>query len=129
MTGLESVRLSSWSRDRLSLLKRRTGARQWNILCRWAFCLSLSEKSAPPRVEEVLDGNVEMSWRTFAGSSGSDFLWLALKARCARDGLGTDAATLSREFRLHLRRGIGYLSAAGKIKSLGNLVALGCAEK
>ena len=124
MSGLESVRLSSAARDRLTALKRRTGLRQWNILCRWAFCLSLSEKSAPPRAEVPADSNVEMTWRTFAGAEGAEILLAALKARCLRDGLPADDATVAREFRLHLNRGIGYLSTAGKIKSLPDLLAL-----
>ena len=129
MSGLESVRLSSSSRERLSALKRRTGLRQWNVLCRWAFCLSLSEKSAPPRMESALDSNVEMSWRTFAGAEGSDFLQLALKQRCLQDGLPVDAATLTREFRLHLQRGISHLSTPGKIKSLQDLLGMACEKK
>ena len=124
MSGPESIRLSSGARDKLSTLKRRTGLQQWNILCRWAFCLSLAEKSMPSRAEIPADSNVEMTWRTFAGAEGSEILAAALKARCLRDGLPTDDATLAREFRLHLNRGIGYLSTAGKIKSLPNLLAL-----
>ena len=124
MSGLENIRLSLAARDRLSALKRRTGLRQWNILCRWAFCLSLAEKSMPPRIDIPADSNVEMTWRTFAGAEGAEILAAALKARCLRDGLPTDDATLAREFRLHLNRGIGYLSTTGKIKSLSDLLAL-----
>ena len=129
MSGLEVIRLSSAARDKLTTLKRRTGLRQWNILCRWAFCLSLSEKSAPPRIEIPADSNVEMTWRTFAGAEGAEILLAALKARCLRDGLPVDDATLAREFRLHLNRGIGYLSTAGKIKSLPDLLALALSAK
>lgn len=128
MSGLENIRLSAAMRDKLSTLKRRTGLRQWNILCRWALCLSLAEKSMPPRVDIPADSNVEMTWRTFAGAEGADIFVAALKARCLRDGLPTDDATLTKEFRLHLNRGIGYLSTAGKVKSLPDLLALALAE-
>lgn len=129
MSGLENIRLSAAARDKLSTLKRRTGIRQWNILCRWAFCLSLAEKSKPPRTDIPADSNVEMTWRTFAGAEGADILLAALKARCLHDGLPTDDASLAREFRLHLNRGIGYLSTTGKIKSLPDLLALALSEK
>lgn len=124
MNAPENIRLSSGAKDKLSTLKRRTGLRQWNTLCRWAFCLSLAEKSVPPRTEIPADSNVEMTWRTFAGAEGSEILAAALKSRCLRDGLPTDDATLAREFRLHLNRGIGYLATTGKIKSLSDLLAL-----
>ena len=125
MSRPENIRLSSEARDKLLILKRRTGIQQWNVLCRWAFCLSLSEKSAPSHMEIPADSNVEMTWRTFAGTEGEEILWAALKVRCIQDGLPTDDDALAKAFRLHLHRGIGYLSATGKIQSLPNLLALG----
>lgn len=129
MSGLDNIRLSAAARDKLSTLKRRTGLKQWNILCRWAFCLSLAEKSKPPRTDIPADSNVEMTWRTFAGAEGADILAAALKARCLRDDLPTDDASLAREFRLHLNRGIGYLSTTGKIKSLPDLLTMALSKK
>lgn len=124
MSRLDNIRLSAAARDKLVTLKRYTGIQHWNVLCRWAFCLSLSEPGRPARADIAADSNVEMSWRTFAGAEGEEILWAALKARCRQDGLPTDDASLAYEFRLHLHRGIGYLSTPGKVKSLSDLLSL-----
>ncbi|MFM8857988.1 MAG: DNA sulfur modification protein DndE, partial [Actinomycetota bacterium] len=105
---IEHIRLSQTARDQLVTLKRRTGIAHWNVLCRWAFCRSLAEPAVPPAAKLVLDSNVEMSWRVFAGDQG-DLYWALLKFRCHNDGLGLDEETLATQFRLHLHRGIGYL--------------------
>ena len=58
---IETVRLDSGTKVRLMTLKKRTGITQWNILCRWAFCLSLLDESrARDRIEREGAG-VEMS--------------------------------------------------------------------
>ena len=124
MIALRNIRLSNVEKNRLSRLKRKTGLSQWNILCRWAFCLSLAEKSIPSKVDIVADSNVEMSWRTFAGSGNEELLIAVLKARCLRDSLPTDDITLAQQFKLHLHRGIGYLATSGKIGSLPDLLSL-----
>ena len=49
MIALRNIRLSNVEKNRLSRLKRKTGLSQWNILCRWAFCLSLAEKAYPQK--------------------------------------------------------------------------------
>ncbi|MCY4211964.1 MAG: DNA sulfur modification protein DndE [Gammaproteobacteria bacterium] len=124
MTSLENIRLSNETKDRLSNLKRKTGLSQWNILCRWAFCLSIAEKSLPQQVDIVTDSNVEMSWRTFAGAGNEELLMALLKVRCLQDDLPIDGQTLVKQFKLHLHRGVGYLSTTGKIKSLSDLLSL-----
>ena len=95
--------------EQLIRLKTRTGITQWNILCRWAFCLSLRQATPPTPVEVPADSNVEMTWQVFGGEAHELYLAI-LKARCVRDGLGTEEDTLSKQFRLHLHRGIGYLA-------------------
>ena len=124
MNGLGNIRLSSEAKDRLSNLKRKTGISQWNILCRWAFCLSLAEKSIPPKMDIVTDSNVEMSWRTFTGPGNEELLIAVLKSRCLRNKLPTDDTTLAQQFKLHLHRGIGYLGTSGKIRCLPDLLSL-----
>ena len=124
MTEIGDVRLSSSAKDRLSNLKRKTGIFQWNILCRWAFCLSISEKSVPSETKIVVDSNVEMSWRTFTGPGNEELYLTLLKARCVRDQIPTDNQTLMKQFKLHLHRGVGYLTTTGKIKCLADLLSL-----
>src|SRR5437764_14902609 len=121
--SIKQIRLSGQGRDQLIRLKRRTGITQWNILCRWAFCLSLRQGTPPTPIEVPADSNVEMSWQVFGGECQELYLAL-LKERCERDGLGTSEEVLGRQLRLHLHRGIGYLAAPQSIRSIGDLVQL-----
>jgi DNA sulfur modification protein DndE len=121
--SIKQVRLSGQAKDQLIRLKTRTGITQWNILCRWAFCLSLRQPSPPTPVEVPADSNVEMTWQVFGGEAHELYLAL-LKERCERDGLGTDDDLLAKQFRLHLHRGIGYLATPHAIKSITDLVLL-----
>ena len=123
MRPIETVRLSQQGRDRLIQLKRATGIGQWNILCRWALCRSLAEKTRPPTQKIVTDSNVEMTWKVFGGRYEALYLAL-LKQRCESDGLGVDPETLAAQFRLHLHRGVGYLAADKTVKSISGLWSL-----
>lgn len=57
--SIKHIRVSSQAKDQLIRLKTRTGIDQWNILCRWAFCLSLAEATPPTPVDIPADSNVE----------------------------------------------------------------------
>ena len=124
MTGIGNIRISTIAKDKLSALKRKTGIKKWNTLCRWAFCLSLSENSVPSEKNIVTDSNVEMSWRTFTGSDNEELFLALLKIRCLQDNISTDKDTLTQQFKLHLHRGIDYLASSGKIRCLSDLVLL-----
>lgn len=125
--SIKQIRLSAQAKEQLIRLKMRTGIGQWNILCRWAFCLSLRQPSPPTPIDVPADSNVEMTWQVFAGEA--DELYLALlKERCARDGLGTSDEVLARQFRLYLHRGISYLATPHLIRSLADLVRLALAD-
>ena len=119
---VERVRISQSARDQLIKLKRLTKIDQWNILCRWALCRSLAEPTIPSPVAIPADSNVEMTWQVFSGNL-SDFLIIALRQRCHNDGLELDKDILANQFRLHLHRGIGYMSADPNIKRIEDLVA------
>jgi DNA sulfur modification protein DndE len=120
---IDRIRLSQTAKDQLLKLRRNTKIDQWNILCRWAFCRSLSEPSIPSPVPLPADSNVELTWRIFGGDI-CDLLLIALKQRCHNDGLKLDKETLASQFRLHLHRGIGYLAGDPNIKKIEDLVAL-----
>ncbi len=105
---IDNIRLSQKAKDSLIKLKRTTGIQNWNVLCRWAFCMSLKEPSVPPAMDHPADSNVEMTWRIFAGGHG-DLYWALLKQRCRKDGVELDDSNLHQQFRLHLHRGISYL--------------------
>lgn len=115
--------LSNVAKDKLSRLKGKTGIDQWNILCRWALCLSLREPNPPADYQIPADSNVTLEWHTFAGEYHELYEALVIQ-RCINDGLGTDPATLSKYFRLHLHRGIDYLAASQVVRNSTDLLQL-----
>ena len=120
---IKQVRLSQQAKDQLSRLKGKTGIKNWNILCRWALCYSLSEKTLPTDIPIARDSNLEMSWLTFGGDYFE--LYEALvKAWCIRKQLPTNDETVAKYFRLNLERGIAHLCGTGFIKSHDDLVKL-----
>jgi len=121
--SIKQVRLSNQAKEQLIRLKTRTGIQQWNILCRWALCLSLKEQSPPTPIDIPADSNVEMTWQVFGGEHNEIYLAL-LKQRCHNDGISLDSESLSKQLRLHLHRGIGYLATPGHIKRIDDLVRL-----
>src|SRR4051794_7406662 len=125
--SIKQVRLSGQAREQLIRLKMRTGIAQWNVLCRWAFCLSLHQDTPPTPIEINTDSNVEMDWQVFGGEAHELYLAL-LKERCELDGMGSSDEVLARQFRLHLHRGIGYLATPHMIGSIGDLVRLAVGE-
>jgi DNA sulfur modification protein DndE len=125
---VNSIKLSQTAKDQLVKLKRSTKIEQWNILCRWAFCRSLAETVPPSLIPIPADSNLEMTWKVFGGEL-ADILILALKQRCHQDGLETSPEILSQQFRLHLHRGIGYLSGDHSLRKIEHLVSLATVVK
>lgn len=102
---VSSVRVSQQGKDQLTKLKRVTGIKQWNVLCRWALAISLADPS-PPLVRDIAgDSNVEMTWRTFAGAEATAYSAL-LRQRAKSDG----EADINVVLRAHLHRGLGHLA-------------------
>jgi DNA sulfur modification protein DndE len=119
---IESIRLSEKERQKLILLKRKTGIQNWNVLCRWAFCLSLAESSTPPLEHLSSDSSVEMSWKVFAGPHGPVFDAL-LRERARRDGFDLAGPNQTYFLRLHINRGLSYLNKVSTSLSVSTLLA------
>ena len=120
---IKQIRLSNAAKDKLSRLKGKTGIKNWNILCRWAFCFSLHENTIPADIPIVTDSNVEMSWYTFAGEYSEIYEALMIEW-CAEKKIELTEENLSKYFKLHLERGISYLTGTNFIKSLDDLLGL-----
>lgn len=118
---IKQIKLSNAAKDKLSRLKGKTGIQNWNVLCRWAFCFSLKEGTIPTDIEINSDSNVEMSWLTFAGEYHELYESL-IKEWCIENDLGTDNDTIAKYFKLHLERGIGYLSGTNFVKDIKDLL-------
>lgn len=120
---IKQIKLSNQAKEKLSRLKGKTGIKNWNVLCRWALCYSLGEDTMPTDIPINSDSNVEMSWFTFAGEY-SELYEALVKEWCISKGLPMDDETIAKYFKLHLERGIGYLSGTNFIRNLDDLLNL-----
>ncbi len=123
----DRVRISQDAKNKLIQLKRKTGIKNWNTLCRWALLHSLAENSRLHEGKIVFDSNVEMSWRVFAGPRG-DLLWTLLSAWCIRNNIEGNSEAFASALHRHIDRGISYLASGKKCSSLLDLVGLACGD-
>lgn len=121
---IRQIRLSNRAKERLSRLKGKTGIKNWNVLCRWAYCYSLKENTIPTPENINSESNIEMSWYTFAGEY-SDLYEALIIAWCKNMDIPTDNETMARYIKMHIERGISYLSGTNFIKDLDSLLRLG----
>lgn len=120
---IDNLRLSDGAKDQLMRLRRSTGIKHWNALCRWALCMSISDPR-PVGVSRLVAGsNVEMSWKVLTGDQGEVYFAL-LKQRCAIDGASADDASLSLLLRRHVHRGIAMISNGDSPPDLKELCQL-----
>lgn len=119
---VETVIVSKRARDQLITLKRRTKVENWNVLCRWALMESLKEPNAPSKEITTPSSSLEMTWKTFAGSN-DEVITAIMTQRCLADHIEPTDANLSRQFKLHLHRGIRYLSADVNLRGISDLLA------
>lgn len=120
---VKQIKLSSQSKDKLARLKGKTGIKNWNVLCRWALCYSLHENTVPTDITINADSNLEMSWYTFAGEFNEIFEALVIEW-CTEKDIEPTEDNVSKYFKLHLERGISYLSGTNFIKSIDDLLNL-----
>lgn len=109
MHSIDIIRLSEKQKQQLIILKRKTGIDNWNVLCRWALCMSLADPTVPPKEDIPSDSNVEMTWKTFAGEYADVYLTL-LKDSYRKFVKSAGEADLSTLLKIHLNRGINLYS-------------------
>jgi DNA sulfur modification protein DndE len=112
---INTVTLNQNSKDRMSTIKRYTGIENWNTICRWAFCISMADKTTLPEIDRKGDIGVEMSWKIFAGDLGDVFLAM-LQKRCIDDNIEISSKNLNQQLWLHLNRGVGHIFANKQFK-------------
>ena len=83
--AVDTIRIVESDRDVLLRLKRSTGIRNWNILCRWAFCMSLADQSQTSVDPRGQDSGVEMTWKVFGGPY-SDVYRALIMAKLSKSG-------------------------------------------
>lgn len=124
---IDVIRLGSATKTRLSTLKRRTGIENWNVLCRWAFCLSLQESDPVGERHDDVGISVEMTWKTFGGEL-ADIYEAMLVHRATEDRIDFKELTASAYLRRHITRGVSRLVGTPDLDSVCSLVRLGLEE-
>lgn len=117
---IDNIRLSEKAKQQLIVIKRKTGIENWNVLCRWALCLSLAEESIPPFEDIQTASSVEMTWKVFSGEYSPIFnsiIWQRINSDCISSSDDFDTI-----FKLHLHRGISFLS--NKVTSINDIIEL-----
>jgi DNA sulfur modification protein DndE len=120
---IDNIRLGQQSRDQLIRLKRITAIEHWNVLCRWAFCLSIMDDSPPPRSKSSGDSAIEMTWKTFAGEYADMYLAM-LTQRAHDESKPISREVLSELVRQHVVRGISSLTARRQMQGIADLLEL-----
>jgi DNA sulfur modification protein DndE len=106
---VETVRISSKSRDVLIKIKRRLGVERWNEVCRVALCRSLANPTKPIKPKTGWDCAIEIEWKTFAGDYAEVFSALII-LKAHQDKVAYDKKDIFSEyFRSHIERGIQSL--------------------
>jgi DNA sulfur modification protein DndE len=106
---VETVRISSQSREILIKIKRRLGIERWNEICRVALCRSLANPTKPTKPRLGWDTAIEIEWKTFAGDQAEIFSALSI-LRAIKDKVDPDKRDLNADyFRAHIERGIQSL--------------------
>ena len=121
---VDVIRLGPATKIRLTTLKRRTGIENWNVLCRWAFCLSIADPEPVTQRYDEHGNSVEMTWKTFAGEQ--EWLFSALlQQRAEIDQATLERGGLSALFRCHIGRGVGRLVSIREADSIEAFVREG----
>ncbi len=120
---VKQLKLSIKEKEKLIRIKAKTGIEAWNVLCRWALCISISDNTIPFGPDVPSDSNVEMSWGTFGGEY-QEIYDAIFRDRCKKDGIEDDPIQIARYFRLHLQRGINALAARTGPRNITELLSL-----
>ncbi len=116
---LNRIHISEDSRNKLSILKGRTGLLP-NVLSRIGLMLSFAETNEPELDADDTDGS-EFNRLTLMGE-WDPLVVALLEERSAANGLGKNNDALVKYFRAHLNRGVRILY--GRVRGLGDLVNL-----
>lgn len=119
----DTIRLSESTKRHLIKVKRITGTDHWNILCRWALCLSLRTNQTLTRPHEEELSNIEMTWRTLAGQNDSAYEAI-VKLSYDEHKQSGDSLTINVFLRSHIQRGAAELLRIIKFKDIDALLRL-----
>ena len=117
---IDILRTSSNVKNSLTRIKTITGISNWNIICRWALCLSLKQTSLPREVEEKLDG-VEIDYDTLVGKNKSIYTQLLINNLITHK-VEINKKNLTKFLNAHVNRGANIIYT-NKLKDISELMA------
>ena len=118
---IDLLRTSANVRNSLTRIKTITGIPNWNIICRWAFCLSLKQTSLPREVDEKLDG-IEIDYDTLVGKNKSIYTQLLINNLISHK-VEIDRKNLTKYLYAHVNRGVNIIYT-NKLKDISGLLSL-----
>ena len=118
---LEALKTTTHIKNVLSSIKRVTGIEYWNVICRWALCISLKQKSLPRLVEEKLDG-VEIDYDVFVGKNNSIYTQLLIN-NLIKHNIEITKSNVYKYLYAHVNRGVSILYNK-KMKSIKDLLSI-----
>ena len=117
---IDNLKTSSNVRYSLLRIKTITGISNWNILCRWAFCLSIKQTSLPREVEEKLDG-IEIDYDVLVGKNKSIYTHLLINNLLSHK-VEINKRNLNKYLNAHVNRGVNIIYT-NKLKDISGLIA------
>ena len=118
---IDLLRTSANVRNSLTRIKTITGIPNWNIICRWAFCLSLKQTSLPREVDEKLDG-IEIDYDTLVGKNKSIYTQLLINNLISHK-VEIDKKNLTKYLYAHVNRCVNIIYT-NKLKDISGLMSL-----
>ena len=119
---IEQLRTSSTVKNLLTRIKGITSIQNWNVLCRWGFCLSIKQSSVPRMVDEKLDG-IEIDYDTLVGKNKSIYTQLLIN-NLNHHNIHIYKEILTKYLYAHVNRGINIIYNY-KMKSISDLLLVG----
>jgi DNA sulfur modification protein DndE len=102
-----AFRLSEICAEWAVQIKRKTGLKHWNEICRLAFSASLAMPACPQRHKGGAESSIEMTWKTFGGIHAE--VYAALLRFAAMSDWKDEP--LQVVFQAHVARGLQHMAS------------------
>ena len=105
--NIDQLRTSTSLKNLLTRIKGITSIQNWNVLCRWGFCLSIKQSSVPRIVDEKLDG-IEIDYDTLVGKNKTIYTQLLIN-NLRKNNIEINKENLTKYLYAHVNRGVNIL--------------------
>ena len=118
---IDNLKTSTNLKNSLTRIKTNTGIANWNVICRWALCLSLKQTSLPREVDEKLDG-VEIDYDILVGKNKTIYTQLLINNLITHK-VEINKRNLTKYLNAHVNRGANIIYT-NKLKDISGLYKL-----